>query len=292
MTKTKRSTISVLLACLVPFSIHSVDSLSAGTTRRRLLQNLATTTVAGVATPRSTWAADVDTPKQPFWYSNEWSGTLLPRLDLAQAVVGADGDEIWPMGRWPDPVLRIPAEPVAEELFGTDTLRRACDLLTQTARHHGAVGLAAQQCGVNARIIVLEKEKQQALVGKLKRRNADTDFVVMVNPKIISRSPEIDVRVWNERCLVLPPDFVATVVRDAVVDVQYRTADEGSSVHVLHLTGEPARAIQHELDHDRGILMTDHMGLSDMDMVMRQIEQAGHDERMALAFDRQVYEAS
>eukprot|EP00977_Amphora_coffeiformis_P013889 scaffold3782_cov170-Amphora_coffeaeformis.AAC.8 len=297
--------ISVLLACHVCFCIHGVDSLSAGTTtttRRKLLHDLATTTVgmvttATITTPRSTWAVDTDfdISKYPFRYSDEWTGTLLPRLDLAQSVDRAKGDETWPMGRWPDPALRIPAEPVAEEWFGTDTLNRACDLLTQTARHNGAVGLAAQQCGVNARIVVLEKEK--GLRGQLKQHKdnaSKNDFIVMVNPKIIRRSPEIEARVWNERCLVLPPNFVATVLRDAVVDVQYQTAqDDDGAVHVMRLTGETARAMQHELDHDRGILVTDHVGLSDLpDAVMRQIEQAGHDERMGRAFDRYVYEAN
>ena len=305
-----------LLACHVWLYIHSVNSLSAGTTTRRTLLQRLTTSAVGIATttttvsPRSSWGVDqekdFDTIKHPFRYSDEWTGTLLPRLDLAQSVNMAMGDEIWPMGRWPDPVLRIPAEPVAEEWLGTETLKRACNLLTQTARQNGAVGLAAQQCGVNARIIVLEKEKKshQGLFGQLQpqpqhkddRNTVDDDFIVMINPKIIRRSPEIEARVWDEHCLVLPPNFVATVVRDATVDVQYRTAEDDKNddaIHVMRLTGEKARAMQHELDHDRGILVTDHVGLSDLpDTIMRQIEQSGHDERMMIAFDRYVYEAS
>ena len=311
--KSITSSIYILLTCQVCSCIRGVGSLSVDktttttATRRKLLHSLATTTVGVVtmktttSSPRSTLAvdADFDISKHPFRYSDEWTGTLLPRLVLAQSVDRAKGDEIWPMGRWPDPVLRIPAEPVAEEWFGTDTLKQACDLLIQTARHHRAVGLAAQQCGVNARIIVLEKEKPQtSLLGLVKQQKDDDDvssedFIVMVNPKIIRRSPEIDARVWNERCLVLPPNFVATVLRDAFVDVQYQTAkDDSSTVHVMRLMGEKARAMQHELDHDRGILMTDHVGLSDMpDNVMRQVEQLGHDERMGRAFNRYVYEA-
>ena len=117
----------------------------------------------------------------------------------------------------------------------------------------------------------------------------DDDFLVMINPQIIQRSPEVEARVWNERCLVLPPTFNATVVRDAVIDVQYRTVN--GQVRVVQLHDELARALQHELDHDRGILVTDHLGLPELENdVMRQLEAPGHDERMQLAFDRYVYE--
>lgn len=234
-------------------------------------------------------------------------GTLLPRLSLEQAVqpstFGDDTDMYWPMARWPDPVLRIPAEPVPEKWFATPQLQRACHLLAKTAQRNGAVGLAAQQCGVNARIVYLEtitvddNDNNNPLVRRrgIKRRqnveNAATNdgSLVMINPRIIGRSPEINVRVWDEHCLVLPPDFVATVLRDAVVDVQYRTVD--GERHVVRLQDEPGRAAQHELDHDRGILVTDHVALEDLgDPVMQRIEELNHDERMMLAFDRHLYD--
>jgi peptide deformylase len=109
------------------------------------------------------------------------------------------------------------------------------------ARANYAVGLAAQQCGVNARIVFLELSPFRSLV--------------MVNPQIIERSPELEMRVWREHCLVLPPTFVATVLRDAWIVLEYQDAATGT-VQQLRLSGEPARAAQHELDHDRGIMVT------------------------------------
>ena len=55
------------------------------------------------------------------------------------------------------------------------------------ARRHGAQGLAATQCGVDAAIVLLGDE-------------------AFVNPTIVARSPEARLRCWTERCLALPPD--------------------------------------------------------------------------------------
>ena len=94
-------------------------------------------------------------------------------------------------------------------------------------------------------------------------------------------------RVWNEFCLVLPPTFRATVLRDAWVDVQYR--DLGGLLHQTRLYEEEARAVQHEMDHDRGILILDHVGLDEMENdVMRSLEAEGHEQRMIKAYSRAV----
>ena len=140
----------------------------------------------------------------------------------------------------------------------------------------GAVGLAAQQCGVNARIVYLQ------LTGE------SNPHLTMINPRITGRSSEMEMRVWREDCLVLPPTFQATVLRDAWVNVEYQ--DWTSNVwHTVHLEGEQARAVQHEMDHDRGILLTDHVSLKEMENdVMRAIERPGHETRMALAYTRYI----
>lgn len=204
---------------------------------------------------------------QSYVYSDTWTGTALPWLSLEQAGNATR----WDMGRWPDPVLRRSAQTVDPKWFGSLTLSMACKRLQETATHNKAVGLAAQQCGVNARILYLEKPLPK----------------VMVNPIIIARSDEVDIRVWNEECLVLPPEFRATVLRDNWVTLEYR--EWTGKVHQVRLVGEAARAAQHELDHDRGILVLDHVGLDELESdVMRTIERAGHEERMELAYARSV----
>jgi hypothetical protein len=43
------------------------------------------------------------------------------------------------------------------------------------------------------------------------------------------------------------------------------------------------------IDHDRGILVLDHIDLEEMEGdIMREIEMEGHESRMLLAYSRQV----
>lgn len=40
---------------------------------------------------------------------------------------------------------------------------------------------------------------------------------MLINPQVLERSPEEDMRWWRERCLVLPPDVLVTLLRDSEV---------------------------------------------------------------------------
>ena len=245
---------------------------SAG--RRQILQSSLILSLVGSNTLVPSCGA-LAAGNQGFKYSSEWTGTALTLLSLIEA---AKLDH-WEMARWPDPILRRPADSVDQELFATDTLKTACMRLEETARREGAVGLAAQQCGVNARIVFLDDVTPFR----------SSSSLIMVNPRIVWRSPEMEMKVWKEKCLVLPPTFTATVLRDASVDIVYQNVN--GHWELVYLTGQAARCAQHELDHDRGILLTDHVDLSDLENdLMRSIERTGHMERMVDAFNRQVYE--
>jgi len=195
----------------------------------------------------------------PFCYSETWTGTGLPLQRLQEA---ADASS-WPMGRWPDPILRRPASPVVDLQAATAAAR----ILQQTCRDNKAVGLAAQQCGVDARIVYMEPNW------------------TLVNPLIVERSDERLQRVWTEFCLVLPPTFRATLLRDSWIVVQYQ--DLQGKTRRRRVEGELARALQHEMDHDRGILVTDHVDLVELENeTMRRIESPGHQARMTRAHNR------
>jgi peptide deformylase len=226
--------------------------------------------------------------KHPFSYSEKWIGTSLPLLDLATAVeiatplttpLTTPNDRKpkyrWAMGRWPDPILRRSAESVDLSLLGTDMLQQACDILRNTAIAEGAVGLAAQQCGVNARIVYVEVPSY-----------GSNSYIIMINPKIQDRSPETKMLAWRESCLVLPSTFQATILRDAWVDVAYFDW-KSKRLNVVRLHGQLARAVQHEMDHDRGILITDHVSLDELENdLMRAIERPAHERRMMIAYSR------
>jgi peptide deformylase len=250
----------------------------------------------------------LDDIRHPFSYSSQWTGTCLPWLSLAAAAAAtmtpitvdsaAAAVPCWPMAQWPDPILRRSAQNVPDAWFGTNALHRACQSLQATALVYGAVGLAAQQCGVNARIVYLQLSKLRSN-SAFKRTGSSfsslsslldrDDCLFMVNPRITARSPETEMRVWTENCLVLPPTFTATVFRDAWIQVSYLDWSSPDDWHSVRLTGETARAAQHELDHDRGILVTDHVALDELESeTMRRIERPGHESRMAVAYTRYI----
>jgi peptide deformylase len=283
-----RRLVLVLLLLVVP--IRKIDAL-ATIPRRTFVSQAAATLALSTSFPPilpAAQAININTNIDgdgPFRYSDTWTGTTLSLMTLQQSAQLPK----WDMARWPDPLLRRPAAPVdltrtTNTNTNTNTVQRACQLLQQTAIREGAVGLAAQQCGVDARMVYLEGHG------------------VLVNPRIVRRSPETSMRVWQEQCLVLPPSVIATVLRDDWVEVQYyeyeydhdhdpSRTERGGTLKTVRLRGEASRCVQHELDHDRGILVLDHIGLEELENdTMRQIEASGHDSRMLIAYARQVEE--
>ncbi|KAJ8602540.1 hypothetical protein CTAYLR_008348 [Chrysophaeum taylorii] len=136
--------------------------------------------------------------------------------------------------RYPDPTLRLVAKPVTA--FDSD-LRVTAAALIEIGKEVGAVGLAATQCGIDAQLVVLGDS-------------------VFVNPKIVERSDEVRMVAWRERCLVLPPDVEVETLRDVWIVVS--ATDLRGHPFTQAFQGELARAMQHEIDHARGILIVDH----------------------------------
>lgn len=200
------------------------------------------------------------------------------------------------MARWPDPVLRIPAQPVSDSLWNSDTLFTIATMLRQTARKEGAVGLAAQQCGIDLSLIFIDNQPQQRQLllptTTVTASHFPKDGIFLLNPRFVYRSPEADMMVWKERCLVMPPKFRATVLRDRRVVVESETLD-GSTVY-LDVVGENARVLQHECQHNEGILIVDHVDLDYDELVtnqMRLVEREKHFENQRRAFARPIVES-
>ncbi|GMI06380.1 hypothetical protein TrVE_jg153 [Triparma verrucosa] len=178
------------------------------------------------------------------------------------------------MARYPDPLLRRSASPVPSSAFNTAALQTLASKLKRTCEKEKAVGLAAQQCGVDASIVYLDS------VG-----NSPGTF--LVNPVIVKRSAEEKMRVWDEFCLVLPPTLIVTLLRDAEVTVDFSALDGTQQTRTF--TGELARAVQHEMDHDLGVLIVDHAAtLSELPSWIADLEGGSHSERQAVAFRRSV----
>lgn len=241
-------------------------------TRREHLENISHFILSPLIA--SAKESDIQINLENFSYNSQWTGTALKLLSPKQA--SEYPNDVYEMGRWPDPILRRPA--TRSNIHSLNVVNSIATKLRKTARVNKAVGLAAQQCGIDFSIIFLDEISP-------KRKIMDQGGLFLVNPRIIDRSSEIDMKVWKEECLVLPSSFRATVLRDAKVLVQYENLE--GDTKLIALQGEQARCLQHELDHDRGILITDHVSLDDLENdVMRNIEANGHDERQVLAYSR------
>lgn len=133
----------------------------------------------------------------------------------------------------PDPVLSQKAKPVERV---TKRVQKLIKDMADTMYDAQGVGLAAPQVGILERIIVVD---------------AGDGLIALVNPRIISHDGrEVDV----EGCLSIP-NVTCYVARAAVVEVE--GLDEKGVVRRIQGDGLLARALQHEIDHLNGIVITD-----------------------------------
>ena len=152
----------------------------------------------------------------------------------------------------PDPVLRVPAEPVERV---DDDLRRLMDDMLATMYDAPGVGLAAPQIGISRRLIVMDAA----------RDDEPNDPLVMVNPEILDRSEEL--RVHEEGCLSIP-EVTAEVERPAVTRVAYIDREGQRQERVLE--GILSTIVQHEVDHLNGVLFIDYLSRLKRDMIVKK----------------------
>lgn len=134
-----------------------------------------------------------------------------------------------------DPILRAVAAPV-EDIDAA--MRHLLVDMEATMRHHRALGIAAPQVGRSVRVIVIARENKS---------------LYMVNPVIIGLSLVKAVR--SEGCLSLP-GRILEISRPNQVRVSY--VDKQGEPRTIVAGGVHATAIQHEIDHLDGVLMTDY----------------------------------
>lgn len=141
--------------------------------------------------------------------------------------------------KYPDPVLRQPAEPVSEV---NDEVRGVAHRMIELMHEAPGVGLAAPQVGLSWRIFVANPTGEPG------------NDRVFINPEIVNASR--DVAAMEEGCLSLP-EIRGEVQRPRRVTVRAIGLDG----EPFELTSEelPARIWQHEKDHLDGVLIIDKM---------------------------------
>ncbi|HAH55099.1 MAG TPA: peptide deformylase [Flavobacterium sp.] len=158
---------------------------------------------------------------------------------------------ILPIVGYGDPVLRMVGEEISSDY---PNLKETIANMYETMYNAYGVGLAAQQVGLNIRLFVIDTtpfgedkdlpiEEQQQLKG-FKR--------TFINAKMLKEEGEL----WgfNEGCLSIP-DVREDVYRHEKITIEY--CDEDFNLKTEVFDGLIARVIQHEYDHNEGILFTD-----------------------------------
>ena len=161
---------------------------------------------------------------------------------------------IYPIVKYGDPVLEIPAETITSF---DDELKKLVEDMFESMYAAKGVGLAAPQIGISKRIAVVDVTFKEDPDAKL----------VLVNPEIISKEGR---QRGTEGCLSLP-EFREEVTRAQKVTVRAQDANGKFFEH----TGEDllARAFLHETDHLNGKLYISHISALKRDLIKRKIRK-------------------
>jgi peptide deformylase len=146
--------------------------------------------------------------------------------------------------KYPSDILSQKLQPV--ENFDSDLKYIVRDMF-ETMYAYNGIGLAANQVGINKRIVVVDvssKEERKVLP------------IALINPQIVNYSKKKQVA--EEGCLSFP-GFFEKVVRSLSVEVEYYDIN-GKRQRII-AEGLLARVLQHEIDHINGIVFVKRMSL-------------------------------
>ncbi|MBI5892245.1 MAG: peptide deformylase [Deltaproteobacteria bacterium] len=171
--------------------------------------------------------------------------------------------------KYPDPFLKKKTQHV--EIIGAD-IEKLIDDMTETMYFARGIGLAANQVGVDKRVVVLDVPDEDEKKDYKKGEN----LIAIINPEIIEQDGKIK---YEEGCLSVP-GFNADVKRFASVKV--RGLDKNGKGIEIYAEGLFAIALQHEIDHLNGMLFIDRLGRLKREFIKKKILKAIEEERKRL----------
>jgi len=140
---------------------------------------------------------------------------------------------------YPDPKLRTIAKPVTAVDARIKTL--IANML-ETMHEAKGIGLAATQVDVHECLIVIDVAEGR------------DDPLVLINPKIIWRSPETHLN--EEGCLSVPGIYDGVQRHDAV---KVEAQDGDGKLRLIEADGMLSVCIQHEMDHLLGKVFVEYL---------------------------------
>lgn len=139
-----------------------------------------------------------------------------------------------------DPILRKVCKPVKD----FKKLSSLIDDMFDTMYEESGVGLAANQIGVDLNLFIID----------ISGIEGETESVhIFINGEIMESSGES----WFEEGCLSIPDVRLEVKRPEFIQFKYQ--DENGTEHIEEMRGLLARAIQHEIDHLKGVFIVDRV---------------------------------
>lgn len=155
---------------------------------------------------------------------------------------------------FPDPRLRLRAEPVSEV---DESVRSLVDDMFETMYAAPGIGLAATQINVQKRILVADVSEDRSAP------------YCLINPEILRLEGEEEM---DEGCLSVP-GFYETVRRAERIRVRALGLD--GNPFEMEADGLLAVCIQHEIDHLDGKLFVDYISSLKRNRIRKKLEKQG-----------------
>jgi peptide deformylase len=163
---------------------------------------------------------------------------------------------------YPHPILKAKAKPVERV---DDTIRQLIDDMVETMYAAPGIGLAAPQVSQSLEICVVDVGVEDGKQG--------ADLIVLVNPRILTATGSIRMR---EGCLSLP-EFEEDMDRASNITVQAIGRD-GKEFR-LDAEGLRAVAIQHEMDHLKGVTLADRVSFLKRNLYLQKVKKGKVEKR-------------
>lgn len=173
------------------------------------------------------------------------------------------------------PALRTPGTRIQDI---DDRIRSLVQDMIETMRQAEGLGLAAQQVGMPLQLFILDVPQIKKRPSAMRVKGKTADFESLMPLALINAEVEIfgKTNVESEGCLSFP-DISADIPRQFSVRVKAMLID-GNPIE-FEADGLLARAIQHELDHTRGILFIDCVSAEDRSELPEDIRRLARHAR-------------
>ena len=154
-----------------------------------------------------------------------------------------------------NPLLRMVSQPVAQDDFGSEDLKKIETLLFKALEEKKGLGLAAPQIAINKRVIVFGMDQHP-----IHTHLAPIPFTALFNPSFEPLSDVMEEA--YEGCLSVG-QLRGKVPR--YKSIGYRGYDVNGNLIEREVSDLHARVVQHEFDHLEGVIfldkVTDHSSL-------------------------------